>query len=317
MPSSRTSRRCARLASLVLAGALLALAGCDDSSATPPEENEPPPEQPPQHDGTPGQLFIMGGGSRTDGMVSRMIEEAGLENGGYGVILPMASSEPTAAAEAAREQFVEQGIENIHALNFSDNTSASEARLDSLRGADLVYLTGGDQRRFMEVVRDAPVEQAIRDSYFNDHLIAGTSAGAAVMSEKMITGDQQKHSEYHPTYRTLETENAITTPGLGFLEQAVVDQHFLYRSRYNRLLTTVLEDPSLTGLGIDESTALLVDGRAAEVVGDWQVVVIEPPAAEAIQQENGKLGARGITLDVYLPGQTFEIDRAEPYVDGE
>lgn len=81
MPSSRTSRRCARLTSLVLAGALLALAGCDDSSATPPEENEPPPEQPPQHDGTPGQLFIMGGGSRTDGMVSRMIEEAGLENG--------------------------------------------------------------------------------------------------------------------------------------------------------------------------------------------------------------------------------------------
>jgi cyanophycinase len=250
-------------------------------------------------------------------MVARMVEEAGLENGaGYGVILPMASSEPEAATEAARKPFVEQGVEHVHGLNFSDDTAPSEARLDSLRGADLVYIAGGDQRRFMEVVRDSPVEQALRDSYFKDHLIASTSAGGAVMSEKMITGGEKKHSEYHETFRTLEAENIITTSGLGFLEKSIVDQHFLYRSRYNRLLTAVLEDPGLTGLGIDESTALLVNGRTAEVVGDWQVVVVKSPDASTVRTQDGKFGARSVTLDIYLPGQTFQIDRAAEYVNG-
>ena len=312
LPSRSSNVPGAVLTSLLLLVGATGLPGCDDSSAAPPEEEK----EPLQNDGVPGQLFIIGGGSRTEGMVARMVEEAGLENGaGYGVILPMASSEPEAATEAARKPFVEQGVEHVHGLNFSDDTAPSEARLDSLRGADLVYIVGGDQRRFMEVVRDSPVEQALRDSYFNDHLIAGTSAGAAVMSEKMITGGEKKHSEYHETFRTLEAENIITTSGLGFLEKSIVDQHFLYRSRYNRLLTAVLEDPGLTGLGIDESTALLVNGRTAEVVGDWQVVVVKSPNAGTVRTQDGKFGARSVTLDIYLPGQTFQINRAAEYVN--
>ena len=230
LPSRSSNVPGAVLTSLLLLVGATGLPGCDDSSAAPPEEEK----EPSQNDGVPGQLFIIGGGSRTEGMIARMVEEAGLENGaGYGVILPMASSEPEAATEAARKPFVEQGVEHVHGLNFSDDTAPSEARLDSLRGADLVYIAGGDQRRFMEVVRDSPIEQALRDSYFNDHLIAGTSAGAAVMSEKMITGGEKKHSEYHETFRTLEAENIITTSGLGFLEKSIVDQHFLYRIRYS------------------------------------------------------------------------------------
>jgi cyanophycinase len=105
----------------------------------------------------------------------------------------------------------------------------------------------------------------------------------------------------------LESENIETKIGLGLITSIVVDQHFVKRSRYNRLLTAIIEYPELVGIGIDESTAVLVFGKQMEVVGESQVIVFKNPE-QSKNIVNNKLGAHGILLTIYLPGETFTID---------
>jgi cyanophycinase len=252
-----------------------------------------------------GKLFIIGGGDRGPELIERMIAEAGLREGGYAVVLPMSSSEPDSAIIWSGEAFVERGLPVV-GFNFRKGEAPSAARLDSLRQAALVYISGGDQARFMDVVAGTPIETAIHDAYRDGAMIAGTSAGAAVMSAQMLTGDQRRHPEYTPTYEVLEAENIDLAPGLGLLDGAIVDQHFLARSRHNRLLTAVIEFPEVLGIGIDESTALLVEGDRGEVVGEAQVLVFRNPERSALR-ESHLLGARGLRVDVYLPGESFRL----------
>ncbi len=255
--------------------------------------------------GPQGKLFIIGGGGRPPAMVDRMIAEAGVGESGYVAVLPMSSATPDSAFIWASEQFVERGVETV-SFDFEKGETPSAARLDSLRHAPFIYISGGDQARFMGVVAGTAIEEAIHEAYRAGSLIAGTSAGAAVMSERMLTGDQRKHPEYTSTYEVIESDNIDLAPGLGLLTGVIVDQHFVARSRYNRLLTTIIEFPEVIGIGIDESTAILVQGHRAEVVGDAQVLVFENPDGSA-ERQNGKLGARRLRVDVYLPGEVFEL----------
>ncbi len=128
------------------------------------------------------------------------------------------------------------------------------------------------------------------------------------MSEKMITGDELRYPDYRPTFPVIESENLELAKGLGLLTTAVIDQHFVWRSRHNRLITSVLEYPDLPGIGIDESTAILVNGNKAEVVGEAQVLVYRNPDASKTQYEH-KLGGRNLQLDVFLPGERFAISQ--------
>ncbi|MBE0661583.1 MAG: cyanophycinase [Bacteroidales bacterium] len=254
-----------------------------------------------------GKLFIIGGGKRPPGMVQRMVQEAGLEQDGHIVILTMASSEPDTSAFYAAKQFIDQGISHIADFRFSGDEEPSAERLDSLRSASLIYITGGDQNRFMEIVTGTSVEEAIKTCYNNGGMLAGTSAGAAVMSEKMITGNELKKSDYRETFRTIEANNIELGRGLGFLTTAIVDQHFVWRSRHNRLITAVIEHPELIGIGIDEATAILVKGNTAEVIGESQVLVYENADKSSTINEDEKLGARYLRLRVLLPGETFRL----------
>lgn len=253
-----------------------------------------------------GTLFIIGGGSRPADMVERMITEAGLDTGGYAVILPMSSSVPDSAIIWASEQFLEQGMDRVTGLNFESGGPFPQNLIDSLVNASLVYISGGDQNRFMEIVYDGPVMAAIHQAYEKGAVIAGTSAGAAVMSEKMITGDELRYPEYRSTYPVIESENLELAPGLGLIKTAIIDQHFVWRSRHNRLITAVLEHPELPGIGIDESTAIVVKGNKAEVIGESQVLVYRNPAG-ARRVQGIKLGGKDLRLDIYLPGDEFTI----------
>ncbi len=253
-----------------------------------------------------GSLFIIGGGSRPAHMVERMVEEAGLRNGGYVVILPMASAEPDSAIIWSGEQFFLQGIDQVAGFNFKPGEEPSEERLDSLKNSSLIYISGGSQGRFMDIVLNTPIHEAILEAYKEGAMIAGTSAGAAVMSEKMITGDELRHPEYRPTYAVIEAENMELADGLGLIKTAIIDQHFVWRSRHNRLITGILEHPQLPGIGIDESTAILVRGNTAEVVGDSQVLMYRNQHG-SVNTHEYKLGGFDLRLDVFLPGDIFII----------
>lgn len=254
-----------------------------------------------------GKLFIIGGGSRPSAMVDRIIKETGLDKAGYGIILPMSSVEPDSAVYFAKKQFVEKGITTIYGLNFVKNEILTKSKIDSIKNAKLVYISGGDQNKFMEIVAGTDIEKAIHESYKNGNLIAGTSAGAAVMSKQMITGAELKHTKYSSTFKNIEADNIEIKTGLGMLTNVIIDQHFVKRSRYNRLISAVIENPEMLGIGIDESTAILVIGDSAEVVGDSQVIVLKN-ANKSKNVHEEKLGAHNMQLNIFLPGETFKLN---------
>jgi cyanophycinase len=254
-----------------------------------------------------GHLFIIGGGKRPAAMLEELIKVAGLSQGGHVIILTMASSEPDTAAFYGIKQFVDMGLpaERLRAYHFEKGHYPVSA-VDSLRFARLIYLSGGDQNKFMDVVLGSPLYEAIHQAYRQGATIAGTSAGAAVMSRKMISGNEHKHPEYTGDFRTIEADNIEIKAGLGLLPGAIVDQHFVYRMRMNRLIAVALEHPAELCIGIDESTAIVVSGRRARVVGDYQAILLRNPLGSH-QTKDGLLGGRGLELSVLLPGEEFEL----------
>ena len=253
-----------------------------------------------------GKLFIIGGGSRPDFLVDRMIKEAGLKSGETVAIFPHASEEQDSSFYYAKQQFEKRNLKALDCA-FKKDEKLSPSKLDSLKTAKLIYIGGGDQVRFMEIINSNPeVKNLLKSAYQNGKMIAGTSAGAAVMSEVMITGNQLKYKDYENTFDNIEIKNVETKQGLGFIKTAVIDQHFVVRSRYNRLLSLIIENPTYKGIGIDEGTAILVKNGSAEVVGRAQVIVFKNPK-QSKKLNGDKLGAKGITLDIYLNGEKFKL----------
>jgi cyanophycinase len=273
------------------------LLACNQPSSPGPGSTEPS-----------GSLFIIGGGTRPPAMIQRLIQRAGVQDSGTIFLLPMASSEPDSAVFYGKKQFLAQGIseDRLQSYNFEKGKYPVD-QVKDLKQAKLIYITGGDQQRFMEVVAGSPVFDAIHEAYSKGATVAGTSAGAAVMSKKMITGNEFKHPEYTGDFRTIEADNMELVEGLGLLPQAIVDQHFIYRMRMNRLISVAIENPEETCIGIDESTAILVHGDTAEVVGEWQVVVLKNKNG-GMKIHKGLLGDESLELSVFLPGDTFLIE---------
>ena len=253
-----------------------------------------------------GKLFIIGGGSRPDFLVDRMIKEAGLKSGETVAIFPHASEEQDSSFYYAKQQFEKRNLKALDCA-FKKDEKLPPSKLDSLKTAKLIYIGGGDQVTFMEIINSNPeVKNLLKSAYQNGKMIAGTSAGAAVMSEVMITGNQLKYKDYENTFDNIEIKNVETKQGLGFIKTAVIDQHFVVRSRYNRLLSLIIENPTYKGIGIDEGTAILVKNGEAEVVGRAQVIVFKNPK-QSKKLNGDKLGAQGITLDIYLNGEKFKF----------
>jgi len=254
-----------------------------------------------------GSLVIIGGGSRPESMIDRMIVESGIQDSGYAIVLTMSGFDPDTSAFYGERQFRDAGISNIRSYDFERRDSFSQAASDSLTNASLIYITGGSQSRFMDSITENPaIAEALENAYRDGAMISGTSAGAAVMSKIMITGDQRNYPDYTSTYYNLEKNNMITAEGLGLITNVIIDQHFVKRARNNRLLTAILDYPNHTGIGIDESTAIFVKEGKAEVIGESQVLVYKN-IGQIISAYEEKIGGMNLRLDIYLPGDMFEL----------
>lgn len=265
-----------------------------------------------------GKLYIIGGGTRPSSMLNELIDLAGIRTEGYMYVLPMASAEPDSAILWAKEDFSVTGISNIYGYNFIKGELPPQDKVDSIKNARLIYISGGVQSRFMEVVFNTPVMDAIHQAYENGAVIAGTSAGAAVMSQKMITGDQLRHPESDAGFITIEADNVQLSQGLGLLKDVIIDQHFIKRQRENRLIAVAIENPDQLCIGIDESTAIIVDGDNATVSGKSQVIVIKNKADE-IKIKDGRVKPsvpRHPTTVVTPPPNISERDNSGVRVEG-
>lgn len=154
----------------------------------------------------------------------------------------------------------------------------------------------------MNNIRGSDIAETIRARHREGAIVGGTSAGAAVMGKTMIGGRSD-----------LDSLRAGTAPylqdGLGLWPDAIVDQHFLQKGRFNRLALAVIDYPDLMGVGIDEETAVVVRGREFEVIGNSNVTVIDGRKASREKLKVGEpAAARNLKIHVLRAGMTFQFD---------
>lgn len=236
------------------------------------------------YNGDGGSLMIVGGGELPFRVQRQFVDMAG-GAASHLVMITGVHVDETYVDEYMQD-WQSYGPASVTILNASSRTEAdSEEFSKPLDSATGVWLGGGQQTWLMSCYGGTRTEHKIRQLLERSGIVGGTSAGAAVMSEVMITGGRKKPS--------------IGT-GFGFLPGVVIDQHFIKRNRFSRLRHVVEQHPKLVGIGIDESTALVVSlaSRKVRVVGDSYIVVCLPE----------KIGRQyRVDVDFYNPGDEFQL----------
>lgn len=260
-----------------------------------------------------GRLIIIGGGEDKDGhasILARVVEAAGGRKAAIGVI-PTASEAAEEAVAGYREVFERLGAKAVRGINLSDRREADDPGVVSaLDEVSAVFFTGGDQLRITSALGGTAFHHRLLERHREGLLVAGTSAGASMMTDTMIVeGD----AEQAPTLNTVHLAR-----GMGFWSGAVVDQHFSQRGRIGRLLAALAQNPEVLGVGIDENTAIEVEFRTHtfRVAGSRTVTVldgrqiVETNASESAPEE--ALAVTGVLLHVLPEGFSFDWDRRRP-----
>ncbi|PSB29524.1 cyanophycinase [Stenomitos frigidus] len=216
-----------------------------------------------------GKLVIIGGAEDKEGDCLILREFVRCAGGSKAriVVFTAASSDPQAVGENYVRVFKRIGVEDVQVLHTRDRDDVdSHQGLDFVKQATGVFFTGGNQARIVDIIKGTKLDTLIHDRYAEGLVVGGTSAGAAMMPDKMIV---EGEGETEPTLKVAEMDD-----GLGFLSKVVIDQHFAQRGRLGRLLSALIQDPSFLGFGIDEDTAIVVSGDELKVVGSGSVTVL-------------------------------------------
>jgi len=256
-----------------------------------------------------GQLFIIGGGNRPEYMMEKYIELAGGKEAKF-IIIPMASSEPLESADYMVKELKGLGCKNVDYLFCNKNNADTEDNLNKLDGVKGVYFCGGDQVLLTAALLGTKALDKIKSIYENGGTIGGTSAGAAVMSKVMLTGNELINKDTTNLFTFIKKNNIETVEGFGFIQNAIIDQHFITRKRLNRLISVVLENPSLPGIGIDEATAIIVcPDNTFEVFGENTVLVFDATDAKNITTDkNNNFSASDIKMHLLKSGDLFDLE---------
>lgn len=253
-----------------------------------------------------GTLFIVGGGTQPLNLVEEYVRRAGGPRARI-VVFAMASESGERSGESTAARFRSMGADarNVWVTRDQADTD-SVARL--LDGATAVWFGGGDQNRLTAVLRGTRTERAIRARFDQGAVVGGTSAGAAVISTPMITGDELgDRRDTTQAWTRVERGSVAVDSGFGYLTTAIIDQHFLRRKRHNRLLSLVLATPPHLGVGIDEGTALIVEPDGTWCVeGASSALIVDARDARRTGPASPVLGASGARMHLLPAGSTFD-----------
>jgi cyanophycinase len=221
---------------------------------------------------------------------------------------------PTASLQADTGRryesvFDEMGVHSTEAMPFEERRECyDEDQVERLDRATGVFLTGGNQLRLATILGGTPVAKKLRLLNAAGVPIAGTSAGAAFLSEHMIANGEEGSSP--------RAGSVTLSPGLGLTNRVVIDQHFRQRDRLGRLLTALAYNPFAIGLGLDEDTAAFIaPDNTVEVVGSGAITVIDPAGLEFSSmdqaQRNDPVCMLGVKLHILIQGATFNLHTRE------
>ena len=259
---------------------------------------------------TTGRLVIVGGGLQADNAaVYQSIVDARAGDGPLCVV-PTASSDPEASMERAVATLTGYGgVGSVKGILIStENPSQAQdpSVVAEVRTCSGFFFTGGSQSRIVDVFLPGgdttEAYRALWQQWQEGAVVSGSSAGAAMMSRVMIAGGSSADAVTHGV-RLPDGDGVHIREGMGFFELGMLDQHFLARGRIGRILVSTLQENSpQIGLGIDENTALVVDGDSAWVVGASGVVVVDGRSV----QRTGP--SRGLGLRMSLVGAGDLLD---------
>lgn len=253
-----------------------------------------------------GTLFIIGGGDRGDSLMQDLIDASGWKKGELITAITLPSGWGDSAYIWLNDDF--KRLTGQNCVRFDSAAVHNPASLDSLSRSKIIFISGGDQSVMMRLIKGTQVKKIIQSAYQKGALIGGTSAGAAIMSEKMITGDGLIDTVYEPTFPEIWKGNIELIEGLGLLDSVIIDMHFVARSRYNRLFSALLENPAYQCIGIDEATAIIVHDGMATVAGESSVFVLSDPQNIHTGKDH-LMAASKMQVEMYLPGEKFIIKR--------
>jgi cyanophycinase len=256
-------------------------------------------------------LIIIGGHEDKSG--DKLILRAVAERVGSGrlVIATVASTMPKTQYEEYEAIFRGLGVKHIYKLEVQSREDAfSEKHVRVMDEATAIFFTGGDQVKITSQLGCSPVCERIQEIYESGGTIAGTSAGASVMSETMMVGGDGE--ETHRIGGSLKL-----APGLGLIRGIIVDQHFAERGRIGRLLGAVTQNPRILGIGIDENTAVIVErDRKFSVVGEGGVTILDAGASTysniTDEETERALSVYDVKLHVLSQGDFFDCETRRP-----
>ena len=269
-----------------------------------------PPSTPPNASGVRRTLLIIGGAEDRIGrsvVLKRFIKLAGGRRS-HIVVIPTASSYAGEVSEAYRDVFTRLRGGDVSVVHPETRRDSNDpAMVEALDTATGVFLTGGSQVKLAQNIVGTPVGAAILRAYERGAVIAGTSAGASIMSRFMISlGDEGL---------TPKQRASQISAGLGLVEDVIIDQHFDQRGRYGRLMSMVAASPNLLGMGIDENTAAEIrDARVMSVIGAGAVFVVNARNAitDAPDARRGApLLVSGAVVHTLPTGSTFDLQHVE------
>ncbi len=258
-----------------------------------------------------GNLVIIGGAEDKYGeskilkYVTQMVGESGAKL----VVMTTATEKPEEVGLEYRNVFEKLGIRDIDILNINTRDDANaDANCAKVEKATGIFFTGGDQLRITSILGGTRVCQSLNKLYLQGIPVIGTSAGASVMSNTMIVDGNNNDPARKCTLKM--------APGLGLIQEVIIDQHFDQRGRIGRLLCGVAENPEMLGIGIDEDTSIRVYPDAHfEVVGTNAVTVID---GKSIKSSNVSelspdeiLAITNVTVHVLPGGYGFDMKNRE------
>ncbi|KEY19482.1 cyanophycinase [Kaistella antarctica] len=257
-----------------------------------------------------GKLMIIGGAvnkgsfSETDydqnieknlnfferGILRKIIDESRLKEDSVIEVITTASQIPQIVGPEYKKAFEFLGAKNVNILDITNREQANSDGITArATAADVVMFTGGDQLRLTSILGGTRFHDIILQKYQEENFIyAGTSAGAAAASENMIY--QGSSSE------ALLKGEIKTTQGLGFIDNVIVDTHFVQRGRIGRLFQAVVNNPRTLGIGLGEDTGLYIDKGIMTAIGSGLVILVDGRFIKDTNLTNIELG-KPISID--------------------
>ncbi|MDX5347062.1 MAG: cyanophycinase [Hymenobacteraceae bacterium] len=215
-----------------------------------------------------GKLIALGGGD--DEGLLKLIHSHLCDLSSHIEVIATAATIAEESGTAYKEAFEELGCKDVHFMHIDEDNEADKPQyLKRIKTASVIFFTGGDQVRLFKFLNGTQLLEIMKERFRRDEvIIAGTSAGAAVMSDDMIY-DGYGH------YSLIKGEMK-TTNGFAFIEKVYIDTHFSERGRFGRLAHAVAHHPDYIGIGLGEETGIIIkDGNQVEVFGTGVVTIMD------------------------------------------